>query len=60
MFCNKRYVFLVISYKSNDIEILGVFTTFYYAKCFYDHYYSDDRKLKIIKKILNPTQHGQI
>ena len=57
MFFGKRYMFLVISNKLNTFEVLGVFTTFNLAKSFYDHYYFTDRKLKIIKKKLNPTQH---
>ena len=59
MLWEKKYVFLVVSNKCGKFEILGVFTKFQLAKSFYDHYYYTDRELKIIKKVLNPCQHGE-
>ena len=61
MFCGKKYVFLVISNNlDNTFEVLGVFTDFNLAESFYNHYYFTDRKLQIIKKVVNPTQHETI
>jgi len=59
MFRNKKYLFLLISNELNVFEVLGVFSTFESAKSFYNHYSATDRRLKIVKKVLNPTQHGE-
>ena len=59
MFWNKKYLFLLISNELNVFEVLGVFSTFDSAKSFYNHYSSTGRRLQIIKKVLNPIQHGE-